>query len=1291
MKRRLISLAMAVLMTLSALSLGVFANDNDVGTDIEGQYSMKFVVDTVTVDNDAETVEVSIRVERNGGFAAMNYQLLFDKDALSLEEQPVLGDFSGFEFVGGPIQDGKHTGMLISSENVYGDGTVVTYTFNINPEAKSGTHEIRLITSGVADLPDGGTVKLEVLDENFVPILPTRVLGGVTIPGYSVTYDANGGSGAPDSQIKNKNEFVYISSALPVRDGYTFLGWSDDKDAVTAKYKAGDKYSENANLALYAVWKKQETVGGSIDISVSSAEAKAGEEVEVTVSVDNHLGFNGLSFDVIYDNTKLDYVSYTQKMMFSGLVEVSAPDRYENKVNFQILAGAQNVSSTGELVSLKFKVLEEAEDGPSEVAIVPHEAFCLHGENMENATLVTNVTSGTVEIASEIPGDINHDEVVNADDAVLLLNHLTHDTQIAYKGSLDFNGDGKENKSDVVALLRFVLFPDDFSIEEASLAAEADAVYTFESKLGYTGEEIEVAVSLETLESFKAAGIANLDFDEDVFTLNSCTLTDEYDALISFDDFSDMTFVSVDETEIDSYNGAVLVLSFTISEDAEPGMYTITGTPGLAGDSRINASVSAGTIEVKHISEKPIIPVEEVDIEASTAYVHVGGTVHLRATVTPDEATNKTLTWSVDKPEIATVDENGVVKAHKNGTAKITAESDNGKKDTCTVNVIILADAIDLSGIKATSVAPEKSITLKAKAICEDGSKPFKTDVTYEIIDGEELATIDAKGKLVAGEEEGDVTVRVKALYGTEDAYEDIVIKICLNLATKVTLNKTKAGMALGYGDLELSATMVCKTGECTDTLTWSVDKPEIATVDENGVVTAHSVGKAKVTAMSGSGKKATCTVTVGEDPATKVDLSGLKATSVAPGKNITLKAKAARDDKTKPVSTAVDFKIIEGEDLATIDAKGKLVAGEEEGTLIVRVKVEAGTAYEDIEVRICTGLASKVTLNKTKAAMALGYGDLQLSATMISKEEVCEDSLRWTVDKPEIATVDENGLVTAHTEGKVKVTAMSGSGKSASCTVTIDEPATKVDISGIKVTSVAPGKNITLKAKAGRDDKIKPVSTVVEYTIIEGEDLATIDAKGKLVAGDEEGTVIVRAKVEAGDAYEEIVINICTPATKVTLNMTKATVDEGDELQLETVVAPDNHTDKLTWTSANEEIATVDENGLVTAQATGIVKITVTSGSGKSATCTVTVGVPATKVSLNMTKATVSMGGDVQLEATLSPEENTDKVWWTSADETIATVDENGLVTVHSAGKVKITATAGSGKSAYCTVTVTE
>ena len=137
----------------------------------------------------------------------------------------------------------------------------------------------------------------------------------------------------------------------------------------------------------------------------------------------------------------------------------------------------------------------------------------------------------------------------------------------------------------------------------------------------------------------------------------------------------------------------------------------------------------------------------------------------------------------------------------------------------------------------------------------------------------------------------------------------------------------------------------------------------------------------------------------------------------------------------------------------------------------------------------------------------------------------------------------------------------------------------------------------------------VKPVSTNVVYEIIEGQEYATIDAKGKLKAI-ATGEVVVRAWAEAGteDAYADVTINVCIPATKVKLNMTKANVSVGDELQLEADITPVDNTDTLTWISANEDIATVDENGLVTVHEEGKVKITAKTGSGKSATCTVTV-----------------------------------------------------------------------------------
>ncbi len=72
--------------------------------------------------------------------------------------------------------------------------------------------------------------------------------------GYTLTYDANGGSGAPSS-VSNITSTT-ISSIVPIRDGYDFLGWSTDEYATYASYVAGDSVSLTSNTTLYAVWRR---------------------------------------------------------------------------------------------------------------------------------------------------------------------------------------------------------------------------------------------------------------------------------------------------------------------------------------------------------------------------------------------------------------------------------------------------------------------------------------------------------------------------------------------------------------------------------------------------------------------------------------------------------------------------------------------------------------------------------------------------------------------------------------------------------------------------------------------------------------------------------------------------------------------------------------------------------------------------------------------------------------------------------------------------------------------------
>lgn len=71
---------------------------------------------------------------------------------------------------------------------------------------------------------------------------------------YTITYDANDGNGAPSSQTKTHGQPLTLSSQIPTRPNYNFMGWSTNKNASGAEYKSGGTYYDNSNVTLYAVW-----------------------------------------------------------------------------------------------------------------------------------------------------------------------------------------------------------------------------------------------------------------------------------------------------------------------------------------------------------------------------------------------------------------------------------------------------------------------------------------------------------------------------------------------------------------------------------------------------------------------------------------------------------------------------------------------------------------------------------------------------------------------------------------------------------------------------------------------------------------------------------------------------------------------------------------------------------------------------------------------------------------------------------------------------------------------------
>ena len=167
--------------------------------------------------------------------------------------------------------------------------------------------------------------------------------------------------------------------------------------------------------------------------------------------------------------------------------------------------------------------------------------------------------------------------------------------------------------------------------------------------------------------------------------------------------------------------------------------------------------------------------------------------------------------------------------------------------------------------------------------------------------------------------------------------------------------------------------------------------------------------------------------------------------------------------------------------------------------------------------------------------------------------------------------------------------------------------------------------------------------------------------------------------------------VNKEVKATKVQLSETSLEINKGQTATLLLNVTPKNFTDEVTWKSSNTNVVTISDAGVVTAKAAGTATIRVTVGS-VSASCKVTVLQPVTSISLNKSSLTLEGGDSFTLVASVYPSDAYNKqVKWSTSDERVVSVDQQGNVTATGKGKATITAMAADGSGVYrnCTVTV--
>jgi uncharacterized protein YjdB len=243
------------------------------------------------------------------------------------------------------------------------------------------------------------------------------------------------------------------------------------------------------------------------------------------------------------------------------------------------------------------------------------------------------------------------------------------------------------------------------------------------------------------------------------------------------------------------------------------------------------------------------------------------------------------------------------------------------------------------------------------------------------------------------------------------------------------------------------------------------------------------------------------------------------------------------------------------------------------------------------------------VTLNKTSLEMIAGSaetGTVTLTAT-VAPEYATDKTVFWLTSNEKVATVDDNGKVTAVGSGEAKITATAG-GKYTSCTVKVTVLVAGITLDKTELDMTTDDEPVTLTAKVtpdGATDKIVTWSS-------SNEKVATVDANGKVTAV---GNGEAKITAKAGDKTATCTVKVTVYASGITLDKTELTMEVVDApVKLTAKVTPDGAIDgDVSWSSDKTDVATVDANGNVTAVGNGEAKITA-KASDYTATCTVKV-----------------------------------------------------------------------------------
>ncbi|WP_194529929.1 Ig-like domain-containing protein [Zobellia roscoffensis] len=566
----------------------------------------------------------------------------------------------------------------------------------------------------------------------------------------------------------------------------------------------------------------------------------------------------------------------------------------------------------------------------------------------------------------------------------------------------------------------------------------------------------------------------------------------------------------------------------------------------------------------------------------------------LTASIFPEDADDKGISWSTDSPSVVSVDSLGMVTALTVGTALITATTDDGGFASSSY-IEVQSAPIQVTGIEivpdSLKIVEGFDATLTATIFPEDADEKGVIWST----DSPSIVTVDSLGTLTALTV-GTALVTVTTDDGgfTSSAFVE-VLRAPIRVSG-IEIVPDSLEIVEGF-DAMLTATIFPEDADDKGII-WSTDSPSVVSVDSLGMVTALTVGTALITATTDDGGFASSSYI--EVQSAPIQVTGIAivpdSLKIVEGFDATLTATIFPED-------ADDKGIIWSTDspsVVSVDSLG-MVTALTVGTALVTVTTDDGgfTSSAFVEVLRAPIRVTGIEIVPDSLEIVEGF-DAMLTAT-IFPEDADEKGVIWSTDSPSVVSVDSLGMVTALTVGTALVTVTTDDGGFTSSAF-VEVLRAPIRVTGIEIVpdslEIVEGFDAMLTATIfpeDADDKGIIWST-------DSPSVVSVDSLG-MVTALTVGTALVTVTTDDGGFTSSAFVEVLRAPIRVTgieIVPDSLEIVEGFDAMLTATIFPEDADDKgISWSTDSPSVVSVDSLGMVTALTAGIAKVTATTNDG--------------------------------------------------------------------------------------------